>query len=109
MGEKLGSFQGTEPGPLYPLNMSRVLYALQPSNTCKVHTDLTLCGDRFAEDYRIDTQTGQCMNAGWIFLDSYYYIASQDRAEVLCHQLWGMGLEEKYDDSCDDVYYTEWE
>ncbi|WP_237223119.1 hypothetical protein [Rothia nasimurium] len=45
---------------------------LQPSNSCKVHEDeLECCGlDPYeanfsSSEWRIDSETGQCMNAGW--------------------------------------------
>lgn len=51
-----------------------IVYALQPANRCEVHTDLVECGDRFADDYRIDSETCQCMTDGWVFLGGMYYI-----------------------------------
>lgn len=86
-----------------------ILHALQPANKCKVHTDLGECGDRFADDYRIDSETGQCMTDGWVFLGGMYHIADELRAEALCLRLWGGGITEFYRDETDDVYYTEWE
>ncbi|WP_237202012.1 hypothetical protein [Rothia nasimurium] len=86
-----------------------ILNALQPANRCEVHADLRECGDRLAEDYRVDSETGQCMVEGWVFLGGMYYIADELRAEALCRRLWGAGLEEVYSKETDDVYYTEWE
>ena len=86
-----------------------IVYALQPANRCEAHADLEECGDRLAEYYRVDSETGQCMTDGWVFMGGMYYIADELRAGALCHRIWGIGLEEVYSDETDDVYYTEWE
>lgn len=85
-----------------------VYQALQPANRCQVHTDLRHCGDPSAENYRIDSGTGQCMTKGWVFLGGLYYIADELRAEALCHSLWGSEIAQVYSDETDHIYYTEW-
>lgn len=86
-----------------------ILQALQPSNRCSVHTDLSQCGDPLAEDYRLDSETGECMKEGWVFFGGDYHIAQEERAERICQTLWGAGLDQVYDDESDDLYYTEWD
>lgn len=86
-----------------------IFHALQPTNRCEVRTDLTQCGDTTAESYKVDSETGQCMTDGWVFLGGMYYIADELRAEALCRRLWSLGIAEAYHDETDDVYYTEWE
>lgn len=81
---------------------------LQPSSVCGVHPSLEDCGDTGAEDYRIDSETGACIKEGWVFLGGMFYLADEERAQGLCQRLWGLSLEDAYDDASDDVYYTEW-
>ncbi|WP_237243184.1 hypothetical protein [Rothia nasisuis] len=65
------------------------------------------CGE-FESEHRVDSETGECMVEGWVFLGGLYYISNEQRAEELCRRLWGAGIEEVYSDETEDVYYSEW-
>lgn len=73
-----------------------------------IHSNPGACGDTTAENYRVDSETGECMKEGWIFFGGLYYIADEERAQRLSNTLWGLSLEEAYSDDSDDMYYTEW-
>lgn len=89
---------------------------MQPSNKCDIHDDLNDCGDVHNDSdatHRIDSETGECMDEGWLYDMGEAYIATQDRAEALCQRLWGQTISEAFDDSeenCDGqaFFYTEW-
>lgn len=99
---------------------SLLLIYLQPSNRCEVHEDeMEYCnldnfGDNFSGmEWRIDSETGECMNAGWMYEMGEAYIADEARAEALCQRLWGQSIEEAYEDSEENhdgeaFFYTEW-
>lgn len=64
-------------------------------------------------EWRIDSETGECMNAGWMFEMGEAYVADEDRAESLCQSLWNQNIEEAYEDSEENgngeaFFYTEW-
>lgn len=76
---------------------------------CPIHTYPEQCADEFPEDFRRDSQTGQCMKEGWVFEEGMYYIADRDRTEALCQKIFGASVEEVYEEYTEDVYYTEWD
>lgn len=94
---------------------------LQPSNHCEVHEDeMEYCGfDPYeatfnGAEWRIDSETGECMNAGWMYEMGKAYISDEARAEALCQRLWGQSIEEAYEDSEENhdrevFFYTEWD
>ena len=95
---------------------------LQPSHRCPIHQEeVSLCAldpyhslDQWqGYEWRIDSETGECMNAGWMFEMGEAYIADEDRAEALCQRLWNQNIEEAYEDSEENgngeaFFYTEW-
>lgn len=94
---------------------------LQPSNRCYVHEDelercgLDPCEANFSgSEWRLDSETGACMNAGWLFEMGEAYIANEARAGALCQRLWGQSMEDAYEDSEENYdgevfFYTEWD
>lgn len=95
---------------------------LQPSHHCPIHEEeVSLCAldpydpwDKwYGNEWRIDSETGECMNTGLMFEMGEAYIADENRAEALCQRLWNQNIEEAYEDSEENgngeaFFYTEW-
>lgn len=101
---------------------------LQPANHCQVHGEqVEKCNPAYWEkedlsdkealeedEFRVDSETGECMSAGWYYADISGYIGNEERAEALCQRLWGQSITEAYEE-CEEefedndcFYYTEW-
>lgn len=74
---------------------------------CELHDNPTQCADDDSFEHRIDSQTGECMNEGWV-INYDFYIADQDRAEALTQRLWGQSIEEAYEEDEATCYWTQW-
>lgn len=75
--------------------------------TCTIHDTPQQCTDEKADNFRIDSQTGQCIWDGWV-INEDIYIGDEERAEKITQELWGQTIEEAYDDDSDTCYWTQW-
>lgn len=83
-----------------------------PFDTYLEHCHLTEtdegCELMGTDEFRIDSQTNECMTSGWI-IDNDFYIADEDRAETLTQKLWGQTIEEAYAEDDDSCFWTQWD
>lgn len=75
--------------------------------TCQLHDSPEQCADFDADDFRIDSQTGECMDEGWL-ISHDFYIADEQRAEQLTQALWGQTVAEAYAEDDATCYWTQW-
>ncbi len=90
--------------PLFPFRT----YPTQPRISCSVHENTNDCMNQELDNFRIDSQTGECITKGWYFDFGAFYIGDEERAESLCHEVYGVSIEEIFEEDDELVYYTEW-
>lgn len=91
--------------PLFPVHT----YPTEPRESCSVHQDTRDCMNQELDNFRIDSQTGECITEGWCFDFGSFYIGDETRAQALCHEVYGVSIEEIYEEDDELVYYTEWD
>lgn len=83
-------------------------YPEEPRKSCSVHADTSYCMNQDLDNFRIDSQTGECITKGWYFDFGAFYIGEKSRAEALCHEVYGASIEEIFEEDDELVYYSEW-
>ena len=90
--------------PLLPVHT----YPTQPRQSCSVHQNTNDCMNQDLDNFRIDSQTGECITKGWYFDFGAFYVGEEERAQALCLAVYGASIEEIYEEDDELVYYTEW-
>ena len=91
--------------PLLPVHT----YPTQPRQSCSVHQNTNDCMNQDLDNFRIDSQTGECITKGWYFDFGAFYGGGEERSQALCLEVYGASIEEIYDEDDGLVYYTEWD